>query len=68
VKNYAVIRSLVNNPRTPQGIAANFIPRLVNRDLKELSRSRDVPELIRRNAKRTFDIRTQAQTNMFKKK
>jgi len=68
VKNYAVIRSLVYNPRTPQGIAANFIPRLVNRDLKELARSRDVPELIRRNAKRIFDTRTQAQTNMFKKK
>jgi hypothetical protein len=67
-KNYSVIFSLVNNPRTPPGISTNFIPRLTNRDLKSLLKSRDVPELIRRMAKRTFDTRTQRQNKSFRKK
>jgi len=58
-KSYAVMIALVQNPRTPQGISTNFVPRLQNQDLKKLARSRDVPELIRRMAKRTLDTRTQ---------
>jgi hypothetical protein len=58
-KNYKVIRTLVNNPRTPQGISTNFIPRLQNQDLKKIIDNRDVPELIRRSAKRTLTTRTQ---------
>jgi hypothetical protein len=58
----------VTNPRTPQGVSTNFISRLANRDLKNLSQSRDVPELIRRMARRTFDIRTKPQTRIYKKK
>lgn len=67
-KNYTVALALVNNPRTPQGVASNFITRLTNRDLKSLASSREVPELIRRMARRTLDIRTQPQTSRFKKK
>ena len=59
VKSYAVIHSLVRNPRTPQGISMNFISRLQNKDLKHLLASRDVPALIRRMAKKTFEQRTQ---------
>ena len=58
-KSYAVINALVNNPRTPQGVSANFVPRLQNQDLKRLAASKDVPELIRRMAKRTLELRTQ---------
>ncbi len=58
-KSYAVIMALITNPRTPQTVSANFIPRLTNRDLKNLAKSREVPELIRRMARRTFDVRTQ---------
>jgi hypothetical protein len=58
-KSYAVINAMINNPRTPQGISTNFVPRLQNQDLKRLSRSKDVPELIRRMAKRTLETRTQ---------
>ncbi|MCP3981882.1 MAG: hypothetical protein GY716_21475 [bacterium] len=68
VKNYTVVTSLVYNPRTPQGVSTNFIPRLTNRDLKNLANSRDVPELIRRMARRTHDTRTQRANRGFKKK
>lgn len=67
-KNYSVIISLVHNPRTPQGVSMNFVNRLVNRDLKVLLGSREVPELIRRMARRTLDTRTQSQRVSFKKK
>lgn len=67
-KNYNVILSLVHNPRTPQGVSMNFVNRLVNRDLKVLVGSREVPELIRRMARRTLDTRTQSQRVSFKKK
>jgi len=67
-KSYSIVHSLVTNPRTPQSVSSNFIPRLTNRDLKELSRSRDVPELIRRMAKRTHATRTQKREGAFRKK
>jgi len=59
VKNYQVIHSLVTNPKTPQTVSTNFIKRLNNKDLKALVRSRDIPELIRRMARKTFDQRNQ---------
>lgn len=68
VKNYQITLALITNPRTPQSVSSNFIPRLTNRDLKGLVSSREVPELIRRMARRTFDTRTKKQASNFKKK
>jgi len=59
VKNYTVIHALVNNPKTPQSVSINFIRRLNSKDLKLLGNSRDVPELIRRMARKTSDQRDQ---------
>ena len=59
VKNYSVIHALVNNPKTPQAISINFIRRLNSKDLKLLGNSRDVPELIRRTARKAVEQRTQ---------
>lgn len=67
-KSYAVVNTLVNNPRTPQGISTNFIARLQNQDLKRLANNHDVPELVRRMAKRTLDTRTQKTATQKKKK
>ena len=58
-KSYAVVTALVHNPRTPQAISTNFVPRLQNQDLKKLVANKDVPDLIRRMAKRTVEVRTQ---------
>jgi hypothetical protein len=67
-KSYAILAALVQNPRTPQGISTNFIPRLQNQDLKRLGSNHDVPELIRRMAKRTLELRTQKVNKLKKKK
>jgi hypothetical protein len=67
-KNYTVVSTLVRNPRTPPGISTNFVPRLTNRDLKGLLADKNVPEIIRRNAKRTFELRNQQKDqNKFRK-
>ena len=58
-KRYTVTLSLVRNPKTPQAISVNFISRLAVKDLKDLSRDKNVPELVRRIAKRTYDQRSQ---------
>ncbi len=67
-KNYKVVLSLLTNPRTPQGVSMNFVSRVSTRDLKILVGSREVPELIRRMARRTLDTRTQSQRVSFKRK
>ena len=67
-KSYQVIHSLVHNPRTPQGVSMNFVGRMSTQDLRVLVTNREVPELIRRMARRTLDTRTQAQRVSFKKK
>jgi hypothetical protein len=52
LKRYPVISSLVKNPRTPVGVALPLVSRLNPRDLKGLSIDRNVPEVIRRQARK----------------
>jgi hypothetical protein len=41
---------------------------LNNKDLKQVAGDRNVPEIIRKMAKRTFDLRTQQAAASFRKK
>ncbi len=66
-KNYAVALCLVRNPRTPPGISTNFISRLNSRDLKFLAKDKNVPEIVRRMAKKNNDLRQQRSKVSFKK-
>jgi hypothetical protein len=47
IRNYAVVHNLVNNPRVPIDVTLPFVNRLNDRDLKELSRNRNVAEVLR---------------------
>jgi hypothetical protein len=49
-KRYGVISNLVRNPRTPVGLAINFVPRLNPRDMKAISFDKNVSEVIRKQA------------------
>ena len=66
-KLYIVTANLVRNPRTPPSISTNFVNRLNNKDLRVLAGDRNVPEIIRRMAKRIFDLRTQKAATNFRK-
>jgi hypothetical protein len=48
----AIASALVNNPKTPVGISMSFIPRLSERELGILEKSRNVPEAVRSAARR----------------
>jgi hypothetical protein len=67
-KSYVVASNLVRNPRTPPSISTNFVSRLNNKDLKTIAGDRNVPEIIRKMAKRTFDLRTQQAAASFRKR
>jgi hypothetical protein len=46
-KNYTVVRALVNNPKAPIDITLPLLNRLNDKDMKEISLNRNVPEVIR---------------------
>jgi hypothetical protein len=57
-RRYSIIHTLVKNPRTPAGLAARLVPRLGVRDLRLLSRDRNVSEVVRSTATRLYRIKS----------
>jgi hypothetical protein len=55
--SYQIQRNLVGNPRTPLEIALRFVSRMHDRDLKILEKSRNIPENVRRQAKKILQVR-----------
>lgn len=53
-KNYAVVRNLVANPRTPLDVSLGLMKNLLVQDLKNLSGNKEVSETIRKLALRMF--------------
>jgi hypothetical protein len=54
MKNYAVMRNLVLNPKTPLDISMPLVKMLMVFDLKQLQRSRNVSETIRKLATKYY--------------
>ena len=54
VKNYSVIRALVNNPRCPLDIGLTLINHLLINDLKALSMNKNVPDTLRKLGLKRF--------------
>lgn len=57
VNRYTVTKALAWNPRTPLPTALRMIPKLAVRDLRELSRDRNVPDAVRSTALRLYRIK-----------
>ena len=57
VSRYTVTKALAWNPRTPLPTALRMIPKLAVRDLRELSRDRNVPDAVRSTALRLYRIK-----------
>jgi hypothetical protein len=53
-KNYAVVRNLVFNPRTPLDLSLGLMKNMLVHDLKNLSGNKEVAETIRKLALRMF--------------
>jgi hypothetical protein len=59
VQRYTVAKNLVWNPRTPLPIAMRLIAKISVRDLRELSRDRNVADAVRSTAQRLYRIKHQ---------
>lgn len=57
LSSYAIVLNLVRNPKTPQAISMNNVARLSTRDLTQIHRDRNAPEVIRRMAKKHIEMR-----------
>jgi hypothetical protein len=57
MKNYAIILSLVTNPKTPPGIAIPLVSELKIRDLSAIEKNRNISEGVRANAKKLVRAR-----------
>jgi len=47
----SVAAALVFNPKTPVGVSLGFIPRMTERDLGILEKSKNIPEAVRTAAR-----------------
>lgn len=56
VKSYAICAALVKNPKTPVAVSMNLLVRLNDRDLRNLSTDRNVPEVLRTTARKKIVI------------
>jgi len=60
MKNYAVVRSLVNNPRSPLDLSLTLVKNLLVADLKALSGNKNVPDTLRKIAFKSFKEKSEA--------
>ncbi|HZI79302.1 MAG TPA: hypothetical protein VFD69_07300 [Vicinamibacterales bacterium] len=52
LKNYSVVLAVVKNPKTPVALSMNLMARLGEKDLKLLTTDRNVPDVLRMQARR----------------
>jgi hypothetical protein len=52
VKNYNVVLALARNPKTPVAMSMNLLNRLNEKDLRQISTNRNVPEVLRVTARK----------------
>ena len=50
MKNYSIVRNLVNNPKTPLDVSLHLFPRLTATDLMKLTANKNVPDTLRSSA------------------
>ena len=62
MKKYPITKALVMNPRTPLPVAMTHFKRLYESDMKLLMKDRNVAELLRREAKRLVDMKSQGKS------
>jgi hypothetical protein len=57
MRKYQVVKSLVQNPKTPLALSLNHLKRLNDFDLRQMAHDRNIAELLRREAGRAMTAR-----------
>ncbi|MDE3178405.1 MAG: hypothetical protein KGM47_01995 [Acidobacteriota bacterium] len=65
LKNYSVLRALINNPRAPLDIMLPMISRLNERDIKSLSTNKNIADALRTAAAKIVMSRQSSRTSAF---
>jgi hypothetical protein len=52
MKNYSIVKNLINNPKTPLDVSLHLFPRLNATDLVKLTANKNVPETLRSSAQK----------------
>jgi hypothetical protein len=47
MKNYSIVKNLVNNPKTPLDVSLHLFPRLTATDLAKLTSNKNIPDTLR---------------------
>jgi hypothetical protein len=58
MKNYSVIRALINNPRTPLDLGLQLLPHMTSNDLRLISVNKNVGDTLRKVATKFFRDKT----------
>jgi hypothetical protein len=61
MKNYGVVRSLSNNPKTPLDVALALVAHLLIKDLRSLTINKNVNETVRKRAMNLFRLKTESK-------
>jgi hypothetical protein len=61
MKNYGVVRNLLNNAKTPLDISLHLLPRLNPLDLRSLTTNKNIPETLRSMAVKLHRQRSEAR-------
>lgn len=59
IAKYPIVKALVQNPRTPVVYSMRLVPRLSVRDLRDMGRDRNIPDVVRSTALRLYRIKLQ---------
>jgi hypothetical protein len=57
VSRYTICRALITNPKTPVALSVRLLPKMSVRDLKLVSRDRNVADAVRTSATRLYTIK-----------
>lgn len=57
VSRYSICRALISNPKTPVAISVRLLPKMSVRDLRLVSRDRNVADAVRSSATRLYTIK-----------
>ncbi|HJU83116.1 MAG TPA: hypothetical protein VJ600_02810 [Holophagaceae bacterium] len=61
MKKYPIVKSLVCNPRTPLPVAMTHLKRINEFDMKLMQRDKNIPEVLRREAKRLMEAKKEGK-------
>jgi hypothetical protein len=67
MRKHNIVKALASNPKTPFPIALSMLNRLTDFDLKNIMKDRNIPESIRKEAKKIFEVRNTPKTAVIKK-